>query len=94
MVEMVTLGTVAIVITSFVFMLADRPVKQVPGFFYLVTYFGKIHQPKWCTVFVDQVLKGDALECEVSVPDVKAFLWKIEALLNKIKIGILHRRKL
>jgi hypothetical protein len=90
MVKVVTLGTIAKMVLAFIVVFFDGPIKQVSGLFDLVTNFWQVYKSKRRTVFFDKVLERNAVKGQVVVSQIKAFLWKVKALIDQVKICVFH----
>jgi hypothetical protein len=88
--EMVTFCAITEMVFPRIGILLYCPVKEITGFFNLVANLWQINKAKWCSMLFYQMLQGYTMEGQRSVTQIKAFLWKIVALLNKVKIGIFH----
>jgi len=88
--EVIALGAIAIVIVARIVERFDGPVEEVLGFLDLCTDTRQIGQLQRCTIFLDQVLDREVVESEISVVDIKSFLWEIKCLIDQVKVLVLH----
>jgi hypothetical protein len=90
MMKVVALGAIAKMIFPFIGIVFNGPVKKVARFFYLISYLGQVNKTERSAVFFNEILKRYPMKSEVVIPQIKAFLWEIIALLYQVKICILH----
>ena len=57
MIEMIALGAITEIVVAFVIEFSQGPVKQVPGFFYLIPDFGQIYETKRSSMFFNEMLQ-------------------------------------
>lgn len=82
MVEVVAFGTIAVVISTRIIVFFNGPVKQVPGFFYLVANFWKINKTERGPVFFNEMVHGYSMEGQGAIPQIKSFLGEVIGLLD------------
>ena len=93
-VEVIAFGAIAIVVFAIVSGLLYGLIEEVPGLFDLVAYFWQVYKAEGSPVFFYEMHQGNPVKCKVPSPKIKAFLWKVVALLNQIKIRIFHSLKI
>ena len=82
MTKVTTLGTVTIIVFSFIIIGLDGFVKKVFRFFYLVSDSWQIGQPKRSTIFVNEVFQGKIVKSQVVISEIKTILWKKIGLVD------------
>ena len=65
-------------------------VKPILCFLDLVADLREVGNFKWCPVFINEVFQRNAMKTQITVMQIKAILWEIICLLNKVKITVLH----
>lgn len=82
MTKVTTLGTVTIIVFSFIIIGLNGFVKKVFRFFNLVSYPWQIGQPKRGTIFVNEVFQGKIVKSQVVISEIKTILWKKIGLVD------------
>jgi len=82
MAKVTTLGTVTIIVFSFIIVGLDGFVKKVFRFFNLVSDPWQIGQPKWGTIFVNEVFQGKIVKSKVVISEIKTILWEKVGLVD------------
>jgi hypothetical protein len=90
MIKMIALCTVAVIILAVIFILLDRSVKKISGFFDLIPDLWQIDETEGCFIFFYQIFQGHAVKGQVSVTQIKPLLGKIKTLVNQVKIRVFH----
>src|SRR5690349_17627623 len=88
--EMRALGAITIKILSLIFMFLKGGRKHLLRLFYLVSDLGQVTYFQRGAIFIDQSFYSNSIKLQVAIFHFKAFLRKIESLLNKVEIGICH----
>ena len=80
MVKVVTFCAIAKMVFSFIAIVFYGPIKQIPGFFYLISNFWKIDEPEWGTMFFYQMFHRNTMKGQVAISKVKSLLREVIAL--------------
>src|SRR5690554_4919116 len=85
-----TFRTITIFILPFIFLLFYTCVKPIATTFNLLPNYWKICKTKWSSVFFNKRPHIDSSERQFTIFNAKFLLWKVERLLYKILIFVLH----
>ena len=81
MVEVTTFRTVTKIVLAGIIVGLDGAVEQVSGPLYLFPDLGQVNKFERCSIFFDELFKGNPVEGEVVIPQIKTFLGKVIGLL-------------
>jgi hypothetical protein len=90
MTKVTALGAIAIPVFTLVMLVFHGAVEPVFGLFYLVPDLWEISQFEWGSIFIDDVLEGNAIKTQIAIVQIKSFLGEVIGLLNEVKITVLH----
>jgi hypothetical protein len=87
--KVIALGTIAVLVFAIVIQRLHGAGKQIARFFDLCSNLGQVSQLERSPVFFNQMHQWYPVENQVAIGiDVETFLWKIEGLVNQVKVSI------
>jgi len=90
MLEMGTLGTIAIIVRALVIVLFDRPIEPSFGPLDVIGNLGKVGKFKWGTVFVYELHQIDVVIKQTVSFQTKLLLGKVVGLIDQINVLSVH----
>ncbi|MFM7728806.1 MAG: hypothetical protein ACKO7B_19055, partial [Flavobacteriales bacterium] len=83
-------GAVTIGVTAFVVRFRNSDIENPLSFFDLRADLGQVGDLQWRAILLDDFHQVDAVEMELIINHLEAFLWKVEGLFNQVAVRVLH----